>query len=278
MEKRELNTQENILYEIKSVLVQEENQDKECVSLYDVTGLIREISNQEELLKEEYKTYFRKILKENGLESRDITIYSFDYEKKQLRIGYQYLLDNYDMVTFSKENGELCVVKSDVFPSYQQELVELIGKDLSILYDKYLQYLDFNMQVVGKINAVNSNLFVRISHNGTSIFVPSDSNVYLNYFNLIFYNWNKYKYEDNFDKIKEALKGHEDNLFKKLYVRIEDCPEWSREMLYQIRQEQLNKPVISESPIETVSSKEEVGFGLVRKLFNRLKNKNRDMN
>lgn len=292
MEKRELNTQENILYEIKSVLVQEENQDKECVSLYDVTSLINDMYNQEELLKEEYKTYFRKILKDNGLKSRDITIFSFDYDKKQLRIGYRYILNNYDIITFSKENGELCVVKSDVFPSYQQELMGLIGKELPILYDKFMQYLDFNMQVVRKINAVNSNFPVRIDRYGTSIFVPSDSNIFLNYFTLIFYRWKESKYEDNFDKIKEALKGHEDNLFKKLYVRIEDCPEWSREALYQIRQEQLNKPVISGNPIETVpsqeeealdleeleTSKEEVGLGLVRKFFNRLKNKNRGMN
>ena len=33
----------------------------------------------------------------------------------------------------------------------------------------------------------------------------------------------------------------ENEIFKKLFVRIDDCPDWSRESLYKIRKKQLDE-------------------------------------
>lgn len=52
---------------------------------------------------------------------------------------------------------------------------------------------------------------------------------------------NQYDYKCNSVSVLTALQGKEDEIFKKIFVRIDDCPEWSRQTLYQIRKEQLEK-------------------------------------
>ena len=59
------------------------------------------------------------------------------------------------------------------------------------------------------------------------------------------------------------LQGKEDEIFKSIFVKIDDCPEWIRQELYQIRQEQLAK-----------ENKKEKRLELKRKIFPLVKKPN----
>ena len=45
----------------------------------------------------------------------------------------------------------------------------------------------------------------------------------------------------NSHEILNVVCGQENEIFKKLFVRIDDCPYWSRESLYEIRKKQLDE-------------------------------------
>ena len=51
----------------------------------------------------------------------------------------------------------------------------------------------------------------------------------------------KYTYHYKTTAIIGSLKRNEKKKKKKIFVKISDCPKWSQETLYEIRQKQLKK-------------------------------------
>ena len=60
----------------------------------------------------------------------------------------------------------------------------------------------------------------------------------------------EYRYDCNSSLILDILKDNEDLLFKKIFVRIEDCPEWTREALYNKRKHQLEEEKKKQKKLE----------------------------
>lgn len=103
-----------------------------------------------------------------------------------------------------------------------------------------MKFYDFNQQCVWDIKPLNSNFSVDI--NDCDINIHDGSLWDIADFELSFVVYdNKYKYSRNSTPVATALEGKEDELFKNIFVKIDDCPEWSRQKLYQIRQKQLKK-------------------------------------
>ena len=81
---------------------------------------------------------------------------------------------------------------------------------------------------------------VDLSPYGVNIYINSSSNKFSKDFEISFPSYkNGYNYKCNSSSVLTALRGKEDEIFKKIFIRIDDCPEWSKQTLYQIRQEQL---------------------------------------
>ena len=76
-----------------------------------------------------------------------------------------------------------------------------------------------------------------------------------------------YRIECNSGIINELLKDNEDEIFKRVFVRIDDCPEWCRQRLYEIRQNQL----IEERHKEEKEAKKQKRLEFARKVFPFLK-------
>ena len=51
----------------------------------------------------------------------------------------------------------------------------------------------------------------------------------------------EYKYDCNSTKVMDALKGSEKQIFKRIFAKIDDCPKWMQEKLYEKRQKELAK-------------------------------------
>ena len=211
------------------------------ISCENITGIIEPkcrndsikysiIANMSEFLEKEKDT------KEKYYDSSTV-LYDFDYEKKQLRIGFKYWSDDYDKIVFSKRDGDLYIVESESLKS--QNILMFIGKNLSILYDEFMKYYDFKRLSTYKTKPLNSNFNVAISQYGVGIYVNS---ILSKDFKLSSYCFkNEYDYECNSTFVLSALQGKEAEIFKRIFVRIDDCPEWSRQALYQIRQNQLEE-------------------------------------
>jgi len=93
--------------------------------------------------------------------------------------------------------------------------------DQIIIYSKFLVTIN-----KGKINVF-------------SMYAPSSC--FKNFELSIDYINNDYKCSNHNKSIIKILVGKEDILLKKLFIKIDDCPNWSKKNLYLIRKKQLEK-------------------------------------
>ncbi|MEE3342733.1 MAG: hypothetical protein VZS44_01425 [Bacilli bacterium] len=249
-----LSNSEEIIKEVDELFTQERIKDTDCISLYDIANLIKIFDNKYKYIKERYQEHFYNI-------NPSIIIYNFDYKKKQLRIEFKN-----DEIFFAKQNDDLYVVESESL--HYQELLTLIGKELSELYDELIKFHDFKNQSAYEIKALNSNFLVYIGQYGVDIHVDKRSNRFSKDFSLSSHSYKKeYYYECNSTSVITALKGKEDEIFKRIFVKIDDCPEWSKTILYQMRQDQLEEEKRLEEKQLYKEMKRQKRLELKRKIF-----------
>ena len=227
-----------ILEEIKRVLVSEPNKDNDCVSLYEVLNLIRNENSKYESLEKDL--YYEMDYKFDNKAS--IIVYGFDYDTDELRIGFKrYSWDysaDYDKINFTKKQGDLFITKSD--SAYAKDVLSQCGDIISKFYDELIKYKNFKNQFAFRFNPVNSNFYIDVC--SSSVEVHSERFSYSSSFDLrASSSTGECKYECNSNKVISALRGHEDEFFERIFVKIDDLPEWSRPVLYEIRQAELAK-------------------------------------
>ncbi|MBQ9071848.1 MAG: hypothetical protein IJY25_01665 [Bacilli bacterium] len=227
-----LSNNKEILEEIKHILTQQKIKDNDSICIYEVSELIKRTNGSYERMKDCYSEIFEDTLYRKYGKVR-VVVYNFDYYKDELTIGFNYFgkgLD-YDDITFSKQNSELYLKKSET--SRGMGVLVALNNDLNELYDKFMKYSGFMQQSNYKIKSVNSKFLVNISHNVVNVGTHDN-------FCLESYSYkNDFCYECNSSSVISELKGNEEELFKKIFVKIKDCPKWMQEQLYEIRQNQL---------------------------------------
>lgn len=237
-----ITSSSEILEEAKSILLAEKNNSSDCISLYDVAQLLKKLRHNYDMVEERYKSQFKSILNSTFGDSSSIVIYDFDYKNKLLEIGFKRwnLDDDYDYISFAKDNDDLYIAKSKSW--YDKEVFAALSSGLSKLYDEFMSFTDYRDDSKAKynINSVNSNFGVNISHYGAEVFVKSQRNPCFNDFKLFSPSYDKkYSLECNSSIVNEAFKNKEEEIFKRIFVKIDNCPEWSQAMLYETRQNQL---------------------------------------
>lgn len=124
--------------------------------------------------------------------------------------------------------------------SYFTNVYPCIKNELSSLYDELLNYSKFINQNNYNIPSTNSNFLVNIEENYTNIHINSPENQEEHLFSLNNYYNNYYTYSDN-HSFSDINDEKTDEICKHIFIKIDDCPEWSKTYLHQIRQEQLTK-------------------------------------
>lgn len=242
-----LSNSKEILEEVDELFTQEKTKDTDCISLYDIANLMKKFNNGYNYIEKRYQEHFENILREK-YDNSNIIIYDFDYENKQLNIGFR-RWEDYDKIVFSKQNDDLYVVESET--PYSKEILTFIGKGLSELYDELIKFSDFKNQTAFNTKALNSNFLVDISQYGVEIHSNSPANSLFKDFKLSSLSYkNGYDYECNSTSVLTELQGKEDEIFKSIFVKIDDCPEWSKQTLYQTREEQLYKEMERQRRLE----------------------------
>lgn len=239
--------------EINRILDTEEIIDENCnsiplalnpdiISIYDVYNVVSKRAKEFETLKEDYDDKLNFVIKNQSYES-SIVFYGMDFENDELSIGFnsnwRWGIENYKHITFSKRNNKLYIVRTETH-LYAEEVFELLKDTLSNAYDEFIPFKDFELQGSYNIRCFNSNLLVFIDKFGVRL---SDGNS----FSFPFFTLNRYVFQSNYscdskyDFILNTIKDKEENIFKKTFVNIEDCPEWMKETLYKIRKEQIDE-------------------------------------
>lgn len=231
-----LRNNDDIIDEIKNILSLEENLESDCISLHDVLEVLKNKNIEYNQLLAGYESRLKETIRRKKFFG-DIIFFDFDYEKNELKVLYKYMVESY-AVYLVKDNGDLHIKNREHM--FYDEILLIAGSILSELFDELLSYAYLRKQYHYDFHAANSNFLLDISKYGVSIF-SRNSNFKEN-FRLSAHSYNdEYHYECNSDIVIRKAHDNVEELFKKIFVRIDDCPEWSREVLYQIRKKQLEK-------------------------------------
>lgn len=254
-----------ILEEVKNILSSPKNKNSDCISLYDVSKFLKTFHYEYDNIKEQYNNKLDNIAKNKFNKDSSVVVHDFDYKNKILHISFKkYYSGDYIDIYFSKQNGDLYISKAESY--YASEFFNLLSSILSNLYDELLKYNDYKDFSKSKYatKTVNSNFLVNISNYGVEIFIKN----YETEFKLFAPSYtNNYSFECNSNIVNEAFKGKEDEIFKRIFVKINDCPKWSQALLYEIRQNQLAE----EEKIEDREMKKQKRLEFTRKIFPFLK-------
>lgn len=230
----------SILEEIKRILVAENNFDANCVSLYDVAKLLAKREYDMEQTKEHYHSFLKNKCKSIYHNFWGLVVYKLDYDNNELRLGINFSGNfmDYKEIVFAKNNNDLYLKSDSTEFGKGRELFLNCSSIIDECYDELMKFKDYENQFRYGLRALNSCFFINISSNGVSIF---NNNFQLQSdFVLRLYS-DKYSYDCNSNSILEVLRGNEDNVLKKIFVNISDCPEWMQEQLHSLRINQLEE-------------------------------------
>lgn len=276
-----ITSRTEILEEVKKVLLSPKNKDNNCISLYDVLTLLKKLNNEYNSIKERHENKLDYIARNKIGKNSLVLFYDFDFEEKIIKITFKrdiYISGDCDDIYFAKQNGDLYVVKSK--GCHTDEVFSALCSTLSEMYDELLKYADYKDNKYVKYNKkpVNSNFSIRISNLGVLLSFKDSANIYekLELFAPSYKSG--YELKCNSSIVNETFSGKESEIFKKIFVKISDCPEWSQSMLYEIRQNQLaeeQKILAEEQKIEDKikykEMKKQKRLELTRKFFPFLK-------
>lgn len=269
-----LSNSKQILEEIKRIITQPRNKDNRAISLYDVAMLLKKQYCQLEIIKEKYKNIFDCLVKNKFGYGYLVVIHNFNYETNELHISFGSHHSELDDIYF-KKNDDLYVTKSETSRSRTSEILKLLGDDLSKLYDEFIKNRDFKKQINYGFKSRNSQFYVDIGSHGVEIYALNTSIVsaLLADFKLSMYSYkNEFEYNCNSANVINELEGNENELFKRIFVKINDCPEWMRVQLYKIRQNQLAEEQRIEDEKKYKEMKKQKRLELRNKIFPFLRN------
>ena len=264
-----ITTKAEILEEIKNVLISPKNISNECISLYDVCMLDRKIESDYDGIERKYSSILKSNLASRLGSSSSLCIHKFDHEKNLLHISFRRWNGNdYDDIYLTKTDGDLHVVKSE--SCWTDEVFEAISSPLSQMYDEYILYKEFKNWDRSKngVKPVNCNFFSDINCYGVSIYISSPSNRYQTEFKLFAPSYDpKFTTECNSGSVIEAVKGNEIEIFKRIFVKISDCPLWMQGILYAERKKQVENLEKAEKIRKQKEEKKQKRLEYIRKVF-----------
>lgn len=267
-EYRYINNNIQVLEEIKKVFSSKSNNDINSISLYDVFAVMKQEYYKLIKIENLYNYMIKCILKETFSMDAISEIYGFDYTKNELKIGFsKYWANDCNEICFSKKDGNIYITKSE--DSCSNEILDSIGDVLSRLYDEYIELKDFSTQFSNNIKSINSNFLVNITSDDINVHMnskTSDSNKDFSLLHSV-HNSDKYKCKCNSSLLFDVVNNNEDQIFRKIFVRIEDCPEWMRDLLYKIRKKQVEYQTIEEKEEQKEQLKKQKRLELKNKFF-----------
>lgn len=224
-----ITSPKEILEELKLVIEQENNKDEHSICVYDVINLVRNKYKYCQSLD------LNLIYSISDLTNLDYLFLNIDFDCKN-----KYLIVSYhcNKMFFTKQNNDLILVKSKYYNA--QDILGKCGKEISERYDKFIDDISFYRDYMNNVQSTNSKF--KINSDEYTIDVKYDDSFKLK---ALTYR-NEYEYKCNSNNVASVCRYNEDEIFKKIFVKIEDCPKWTQKTLYEYRKQQLEQQSIIE--------------------------------
>lgn len=231
--------EEKIIEEINRLLVSKDNKENNNISLYEIVKLMKEELKKYDRMIKSYESYFSNFINSKYNCNCNVIIQGFDYSKNELKISLLYYNDWFN-VTFSK-NDRILYIKESTSHKIKNILLEL-KTEIAKLYDEFFKYTEYFEQETYNVRSANSKFLINISRHRISIFNKQKTNNLNKYFELYLTSDTEvYNLNCSSNNILCSLQEKEKRIFQKIFVKIKDCPKWTHEKLYKIREKQLAK-------------------------------------
>lgn len=212
---------------IREILTSEKSLDLDSISLYDVAQLIHD---NYRYTGYGWTTYWRSQL-------------GYSYQIIQQDDGV-FIYDDMDVCVNAKfgktQDGEL-YIKSQT-GDFGDKLLKSSG---TIILKAIDDIKNITLEDVSDYTTNSSNSDLKLHFNGNRIVLgaaaydsnnPEDFKKFTIHFSG---SYNKYKSYSDYGYSIDDLKGKEEKIFKHIFIRIDDCPKWTRPLLLEIRKKQL---------------------------------------
>ena len=240
---QKINTKEEITKAVLSVFENEPIYDQDCASVYEILMIYQNLDKQIKNVKDKTKNVIQTIL--NNKVDSDIycSVHDFDYDTHSIQIHmstrWSSTWDKYEY--FKEPDGTIKEKKLEGYHDYK--VLGNVSEHILDLINFYLSIEETRKQRRNKIKSVNSDLFIDIDHYNIDVYIDKYGGYYMGLnplFKSTFYTYSdkiehSYAYSDILDK----LTNNEMEFLKKIHVKIDDCPSWIREQLYQKRQAEI---------------------------------------
>lgn len=233
----------NILEKIKSDLSMEDSLALSIISLYDVWSVYDKKEKDFDSNLDKIKSNINKSISENFENKLSSVWYRFWNDSIEISVrNYDYGFKGDSKFVFKREkNGDLYISGSDkkLFCFVDEsKLLMYIGDDVSKIFTLYddnrIWRDDLKRNVMSSSDIFTANII------NNSISIKSTDGI----INMELYGTgDKIKINCNSNDILSCIKGNEIELFKKIFVKIEDCPESIKNELYYYRYNYVKKMV-----------------------------------
>lgn len=235
-----LNSRYYISLEIRRLLKENQNLDSHLISLYDALVL----ANSKYCEFRVMKLYYDWAINNRFSTFESMEFIGFNYNDNEIYFTLNHFTGT-KLFKFKKNsNNEIYISFSN--DSYMSAMALKKAEDLiSKFYDRLVDFRYFKEENKSTIYPVNSNFLAKINCNrvGISLAYPE----YLtNNFNLEFEYAKKIFSCSPSLKLKRSIS---EELFKSILIKIDDCPEWMKKELYNIKQKQINQILESKNKI-----------------------------
>jgi len=243
-----LDVNKRILEELKKILQSSASNDPNLVPLSAVYDKICQKQQVVFKMKEKYRILIRNILQASH-SYYTLVVHDFNYKTKELHVSFNpdfYYFKHYN-IYFSKNEGDLYISQADN-PFYAKLVLSLALNELSSLYDEFLKLPEFESK--NRISTINSEFCVNFDKFNTEIYYSSGDPFFNKEFLFEIYYDDETKniIDCNSGMVLNLVKEREREILKRLFIRIDDCPDFIKEELIKERLNELNpqkeKPVV----------------------------------
>ena len=239
-EKNYLAASFSLASHIKELLNSDRILNPDCIALYDVLCLSKKINVDEKSFEEQMEDRINCKLKAIDSDYY-ICLHGMDYKNCEYRISLgEFCLhssDWYEEFSFKRNGNDLYISKRDGRHLLGDKILLVIGKELSELFEYEMKMASIKNNKSSWAQAVNSIFSAHLGYYGVNIY---NKKYFISDFEIEMYSYsNEIYYKCNSANLMGLLKGNEYNLYKKIFVKIDDCPFWMHDELRQIRREQL---------------------------------------
>ena len=226
---------------IKELLSSDRILNSDCVSIYDVLNLSKKNCEDEKAVNDKIREIREGInCKLQSISDHCyVTILRMGYKTYECNISvekyYRHSDEKREKFSFGKF-GYLYIKEREGDYIIGDKILEIIGSEISEIYDYQLEMSSKRGPDMRK-KSVNSIFLVVMGDDGVDIY---NGNVSNSTFGIKMYSFsNEIEYKCSSSNLMQLLSGNEYELYKKIFVKISDCPIWMQEELQELRKKQL---------------------------------------